>query len=80
MIESIAVWEYIDDICTKPFYGFGGPKSVFYTGWFSETNHHIEQKNTIVKSLSSTEFQHDRISEIIQQANWRLLTEFEENS
>jgi hypothetical protein len=78
LIGSIAVWEYIDDICKSPFYGLGGPKSIFYTGRFSEANYHIEQKASVIKSLSNTEFDHEHISEIITQANCILLSNFEE--
>lgn len=78
LIGSIAVWDYVDDNYKRPFYGLGGPKSIFYTGRFSEANYHIEQKASVIKSLSNTEFDHGHMVEIIQQSNCILLSNFEE--
>ena len=36
-IDAISWWEYIDDIENLNSYGYGGPRSLFYPGWFAET-------------------------------------------
>ncbi len=36
-IDAISWWEYVDDIGKSNSYGYGGPRSLFYPGWFAET-------------------------------------------
>ncbi|MDR2510925.1 MAG: hypothetical protein LBC89_00350 [Bacteroidales bacterium] len=35
-ITAVGWWEYCKTIDTKNLIGMGGPKSIFYDGWFSE--------------------------------------------
>ena len=36
IIKTISWWEYCKTIDTKNRFGFGGPRSRYYSGWFSE--------------------------------------------
>jgi hypothetical protein len=36
-IDAVSWWEYIDDTEKPNSYGYGGPRSHFYPGWFAET-------------------------------------------
>jgi hypothetical protein len=43
LINAVSWWFYCFDINQKTEFGYGGPKSIYYTGWFSELCHDFDE-------------------------------------
>lgn len=75
-INRITWWEYVDSISQSSNYGHGGPKSVYFEGWFSEIcfgEDEIDENNveSILKIIDGKEITFSD-GEIVQcnQAKW----------
>lgn len=45
LIEGITWWLYCDNTLLKTDYGYGGPKSWYFSGWFSELCNEFDEIN-----------------------------------
>jgi hypothetical protein len=69
IINGVSWWFYCSEIGQKSEYGLGGPKSKYFTGWFSELYHdfdEIEIKQIMEDNkLNYTEIINNKFKEII---------------
>jgi hypothetical protein len=41
-IDAVSWWEYLPSHDMETTYGMGGPRSLFYSGWFAETSTELD--------------------------------------
>ena len=62
LIRGVSWWEYLKDSKEKAIIGMGGPISVFYPGWFAETQEYDEINPELFQTLTN-EYNHEKIVE-----------------
>ncbi len=61
-ISCISWWEYVDELDSSSKLGMGGPRSDYYSGWFSEITVDVDE----IVSSKNVQLDMEQILEIIE--------------